>query len=76
MHVPDVVGNSLERATTLLQEAGVTISNVSSIEPPSDWKPRDAHDFKTEQYVVMQRMKEQGRAVELVTVPAWLPPDN
>lgn len=74
--VPDVVGNPLERARERMAKAGLRIATVSAITPPDDWKPRGANNFQTCEYVVDQRLIEDGAAVELITVKAWLPQEE
>lgn len=74
--VPDVVGNPLERARERMAEAGLRVAAVSAITPPDDWKPRGPQKYETCEYVVDQRIIEDGTAVELITVQAWLPQEE
>lgn len=75
MSAPDVVGKPIERARAHMEKAGIEVSRVRSIRPPEDWQPRDAHKYDTMQYVVAQREIDNGQAVELDVVQAWVPPE-
>jgi len=57
--------------------AGVTIAGVQTLDIPADWAPRgSAAALKTQPYVIIQHPADDGRAVDLTVVNAWLPPEH
>lgn len=57
--------------------AGVTIADVQTLDIPGDWTPRgSATALKTQPYVIIQHPTEDGSAVDLTVVNAWLPPEH
>ena len=75
--IPDVVGTPLARARQLMGDAGVAITGVQTLDTPNDWNPRGpASALQSEPYVIIQHPADDGRAVDLTVVNAWLPPDH